>query len=282
MKKLLIKVIAPVLGCMLWLDWQLIHMDTSRERRVNAMRTDRMADLDDSGLDRAAFSLGCLWYAQASFDGAAGVVETVSGFTGGETRNPTYLTAPFGGHADSVLVYYNATTVSYTSLLARFFAYTDPFAKDGQFCDRGTAYRSVVHALTDAQQAAAEAALRVLRRDQGDGGHPLLEVTTAVRRIAAPAATPTPPKKRGGQHPHAGGDRGDAAADSSGAGDSGDDGGAAELFFFAGEEAHQFLHYKQHEKYVALREACGVDRRLRVVRPRIEAVLAFLATTLPA
>jgi peptide-methionine (S)-S-oxide reductase len=78
------------------------------------------------------------------FDELEGVISTVSGYAGGHLGNPTYqdVTAGGSGHAEVVQVTYDPDTVSYATLLEVFWRNVDPFDGGGQFCDRGSSYRT--------------------------------------------------------------------------------------------------------------------------------------------
>ena len=93
----------------------------------------------------ATFAAGCFWHEEALFESIKGVKEAVSGYAGGTTTNPNYGTIEEGntGHAETVNVYYDPTTVSYETLLKVYFAGQDPTQVNGQGNDRGTQYRSI-------------------------------------------------------------------------------------------------------------------------------------------
>ena len=100
---------------------------------------------DLSKYSKAAFASGCFWHTEALFDGMKGVAEAVSGYSGGDTKNPTYEEVITGrtGHAESVMVYYDSTLVSYSTLMKAYFEAQDPTSVNGQGADRGTQYRSI-------------------------------------------------------------------------------------------------------------------------------------------
>ena len=82
---------------------------------------------------------------EESFEKIDGVLEVVSGYSGGITENPTYkeVTAGNTGHFETIEVKYNFDKVSYKELLDFFWRNIDPFDAQGQFCDKGYSYRSV-------------------------------------------------------------------------------------------------------------------------------------------
>ena len=112
----------------------------------------------------ALFAGGCFWCVEASLEKVPGVTSVVSGYTGGKKDKPTYDEVSSGGtgHAESVRVLFDPTKVSYEKLLEAFWHNVDPTSANGQFCDRGTQYRSGVFYLDEAQRKAAEASKKVV------------------------------------------------------------------------------------------------------------------------
>ncbi|WP_349365985.1 MAG: peptide-methionine (S)-S-oxide reductase MsrA [Nitratireductor rhodophyticola] len=106
----------------------------------------------------AIFAGGCFWCVEADFDKVPGVLDTVSGYAGGSTENPTYRNYSSGGHREVVKIDFDDAKVSYDRLLEIFFRSVDPTDAGGQFCDRGESYSTAVYTLDDTQKAAAEKA----------------------------------------------------------------------------------------------------------------------------
>ena len=112
----------------------------------------------------ATFAGGCFWCMEPPFDKIPGVISTTSGYTGGKTENPTYEQVSSGdtGHAEAMQVIYDPTKVTYAQLLAVFWRNIDPHDAGGQFCDRGTQYRTAIFVHNDAQRKEAEESKRAL------------------------------------------------------------------------------------------------------------------------
>lgn len=110
---------------------------------------------------------GCFWCVESDFESLRGVVEVISGYTGGTTESPTYRTIKGSGHYEAVEITYDADIVSYEQLLHAFFRSIDPTDAGGQFCDRGDSHRTAVFVSTPAEQAAAEQAKAQAERDLG-------------------------------------------------------------------------------------------------------------------
>jgi peptide-methionine (S)-S-oxide reductase len=107
---------------------------------------------------KATFAGGCFWCMEAEFEKLPGVVSVTSGYTGGSVKNPTYEQVSSGGtgHAESVEVVFDPTKVTYEKLVEVFWENIDPLTANGQFCDHGEQYRTVIFVHDDAQRRVAE------------------------------------------------------------------------------------------------------------------------------
>ncbi len=119
----------------------------------------------------AYFASGCFWCVEAIFESLKGVEEAVSGYAGGETKNPTYQSIGTGstGHAETVAVYYNPKKVSFETLVTVFFGSHNPTTKNGQHPDYGTQYRSIAFYETAAEKQIILDKIAKLNKDVYDG-----------------------------------------------------------------------------------------------------------------
>ena len=117
-------------------------------------------------LARATFAGGCFWCMEPPYDDLDGVVETLSGFSGGHVSNPAYRDVVRGGtgHREAVQVVFDPEVVDYAELLRVFWRNIDPFDDGGQFCDRGDAYRTAIFAHDDEQMNQARVSLESLEQ----------------------------------------------------------------------------------------------------------------------
>jgi peptide methionine sulfoxide reductase msrA/msrB len=106
----------------------------------------------------ATFAGGCFWCTEADFEKAPGVVKVISGYAGGQKKNPTYEEVSSGttGHVEAVQVYYDPSKVTYQQLLDYFWRHIDPTDGGGQFVDRGAQYRGVIFYQDEEQMRLAE------------------------------------------------------------------------------------------------------------------------------
>src|SRR5687767_14085338 len=112
----------------------------------------------------AVFGGGCFWCVEAVFDELRGVHSVVSGYAGGETKNPTYEQVCGGrtGHAEVIKIEYDPAQISFRDLLAVFFATHDPTTLNRQGNDVGTQYRSAVFYANEEQKQEGAAFIKEL------------------------------------------------------------------------------------------------------------------------
>lgn len=107
--------------------------------------------------EKAIVAGGCFWCVESDFESVPGVIDVVSGYTGGSLQNPTYEN--HDGHYEAVEITFDSEKISYATLIAKFLRSVDVTDAGGQFCDRGSAYRTAIFALDSAQDSAARAAI---------------------------------------------------------------------------------------------------------------------------
>jgi peptide-methionine (S)-S-oxide reductase len=105
--------------------------------------------------EKAILAGGCFWCMESDFEKLPGVIDVVSGFTGGKIKNPTY-NGNHQGHYEAVKITYDPTRVSYQGILDHYWVNIDPFDAKGQFCDKGPSYRSAIFVANEQQRVIAE------------------------------------------------------------------------------------------------------------------------------
>jgi len=106
----------------------------------------------------ATFAGGCFWCSEANFEAVEGVVEAVSGYTGGYVKDPTYQIVCSGssGHYEAVQVFYDPEIISYSELMDIYWGHINPTDAFGQFADRGSQYRTAIFYHNEEQRIIAE------------------------------------------------------------------------------------------------------------------------------
>ena len=115
-------------------------------------------------MDQAVFCGGCFWCTEAVFKRLNGVFTVRSGYTGGFIKNPAYREVCQGrtGHAEGIIIEYDATVVAYSDLLEVFFATHNPTTLDRQGYDVGTQYRSAIFYTNLSQKESAQYYIELL------------------------------------------------------------------------------------------------------------------------
>ena len=108
----------------------------------------------NSNYKKVYFAGGCFWCMEESFDKKKGIIQSISGYSGGHLKNPTYKEVIYKdtGHVETIEITYDPKMTSYKKLLEVFWKNIDPFDKYGQFCDKGKSYRSVIFYKSNSQK----------------------------------------------------------------------------------------------------------------------------------
>jgi len=109
-------------------------------------------------LEKATFAGGCFWCMEPPFEKLEGVVEVISGYTGGSKKDPTYKEVSQGGtgHVEAIQIIYDPSKITYEKLLDVFWMQVDPTDPGGQFVDRGSQYRTAIFYHNSEQKRVAE------------------------------------------------------------------------------------------------------------------------------
>jgi peptide methionine sulfoxide reductase msrA/msrB len=109
-------------------------------------------------LEYATFAGGCFWCMEPPFENLDGVHEVIAGYTGGDTKNPTYAEVSSGktGHYEAIQIRYDPERITYEELLEVYWRQIDPTDAGGQFVDRGTQYRTAIFYHNQRQKELAE------------------------------------------------------------------------------------------------------------------------------
>jgi peptide-methionine (S)-S-oxide reductase len=123
---------------------------------AHAQETNNIQQNDN--IKTAIFAGGCFWCSESDFEKVDGVLKVESGYTGGNTTNPTYEEVSAGntGHIESVKITYDTNIINYEQLLENFWHSIDPTVANRQFCDFGNQYRSAIFYANDIEKSLAE------------------------------------------------------------------------------------------------------------------------------
>jgi peptide-methionine (S)-S-oxide reductase len=134
--------------------------------------------------DTATFANGCFWCSEAIFEELDGVLNATSGYSGGQTENPTYKQVCTGetGHAECLQIVYDPAKISFDQLLKAFWETHDPTTLNRQGADVGTQYRSAVFYHNDEQKQKAEK-YKVALDKSGAFDNPVVTEVTAFSKF---------------------------------------------------------------------------------------------------
>jgi len=123
---------------------------------------------DANSTKTAIFAGGCFWCIESDFEKLAGVIGAESGYTGGSAETADYKTVTYTetGHYEAVEVEYDPNKVSYSELVEYFWKHIDPTDPKGQFCDKGSSYRSAIFYGDEDEKAIVEASLANLKANK--------------------------------------------------------------------------------------------------------------------
>jgi peptide-methionine (S)-S-oxide reductase len=118
----------------------------TENKTATSKEVTRTVDLDNTNLKKAYFASGCFWCVEAIYESVKGVKESISGYSGGHTQNPTYEASNTGntGHAEAVEIIYDPSVVSFKTLVDVYFGSQNITQVNGQGNDRGSQYRSII------------------------------------------------------------------------------------------------------------------------------------------
>ncbi|MEE9148893.1 MAG: peptide-methionine (S)-S-oxide reductase MsrA [Candidatus Tectomicrobia bacterium] len=114
-----------------------------------------LSSVSNAAAEKAVLAGGCFWCMEADFEKLEGVIDVVSGFTGGTVENPTY-NGNHTGHYEAVEITYDPEKVSYKDLLDHYWVNIDPFDARGQFCDKGHSYLSAIFVANEKEKKLAQ------------------------------------------------------------------------------------------------------------------------------
>jgi peptide-methionine (S)-S-oxide reductase len=120
--------------------------------------------VQSADLETTVFAGGCFWCVESDFESVKGVTDAVSGYIGGTADTATYKQIGKGGtgHYEAVKITYDPAIISYAKLVDIFWRSIDATDAGGQFCDRGSSYKSALFALNDEQRNIAESSKKAL------------------------------------------------------------------------------------------------------------------------
>ena len=158
----------------------LVALNVSCQSKTNEMNKEAAAIAQkqtpvkvatENGLEKAYFASGCFWCVEAVYESVKGVQESISGYSGGHTDNPTYEGSNTGltGHAEAVEIIYDASVISFSDLVDVYFGSQNVTQVNGQGPDNGSQYRSIIFYQNAEQKAIIDAKIAEIEKEIGIG-----------------------------------------------------------------------------------------------------------------
>jgi peptide-methionine (S)-S-oxide reductase len=161
------------------LSFALLSLQASCQSNTKNKQVESLAQKEQTpvqveskdGYDRAYFASGCFWCVEAVYESVKGVKESISGYSGGHTDNPTYEDSNTGrtGHAEAVEIIYDSKVVSFNDLVDVYFGSQNITQVNGQGPDHGSQYRSIIFYQNAEQKEIIDAKITDLEKELGEG-----------------------------------------------------------------------------------------------------------------
>ena len=138
-------------------------------------------DTKMNNYETATIGGGCFWCIEAVYERTDGIIDVVSGYAGGKTKNPTYYEVSAGntGHAEVTQITFDPEKISYDDILDLFWKAHDPTTLNSQGADRGTQYRSIILYENNEQKKTTEKSIERLRKS----GYYRRDIVTEVKPL---------------------------------------------------------------------------------------------------
>ncbi len=114
------------------------------------------------GRASAVFAGGCFWCVESDFEKLPGVIDIVSGYSGGRSKNPTYRNYASGGHREAVFIVYDPTQITYAGLVEYLLKHIDPTDRTGSFIDKGLQYTAAIYFASPEEKAEAQRVIKAI------------------------------------------------------------------------------------------------------------------------
>ena len=137
-----------------------------------------------SALEVATLAGGCFWCIEADLEKIKGIHKVISGYTGGDTVNPSYKEVSSGatGHREAVQVFFDSKQISYSQILDVFWRKINPLDEGGQFADRGLQYSTAIFYHNEEQKKQAEKSKKEIQ-EKGPFKKPLVTPILAFKNF---------------------------------------------------------------------------------------------------
>jgi len=145
----------------------LFYNSCAQEKSSGTQQDLQPISVNEKNVHKAYFASGCFWCVEAIYESLIGVTEVTSGYSGGDTNNPTYglVNTKLTGHAETIEVVYNPSEISFSNLLDVYFGSQNIDQINGQGPDRGPQYRSIIFYQNNKQKTIIESKINEIESE---------------------------------------------------------------------------------------------------------------------
>ena len=145
----------------------LFYNSCAQEKSSGTQQDLQPISVNEKNVHKAYFASGCFWCVEAIYESLIGVIEVTSGYSGGDTNNPTYglVNTKLTGHAETIEVVYNPSEISFSNLLDVYFGSQNIDQINGQGPDRGPQYRSIIFYQNNKQKTIIESKINEIETE---------------------------------------------------------------------------------------------------------------------
>ena len=145
----------------------LFYNSCAQEKSSGTQQDLQPISVNEKNVHKAYFASGCFWCVEAIYESLIGVIEVTSGYSGGDTNNPTYglVNTKLTGHAETIEVVYNPSEITFSNLLDVYFGSQNIDQINGQGPDRGPQYRSIIFYQNNKQKTIIESKINEIESE---------------------------------------------------------------------------------------------------------------------
>jgi len=145
----------------------LFYSSCAQKNRNSQLDLDPIS-VNEEDIHKAYFASGCFWCVEAIYESLIGVIEVTSGYSGGDSDNPTYglVNTKLTGHAETIEVVYDPSEISFSNLLDVYFGSQNIDQINGQGPDIGPQYRSIIFYQNNKQKTIIESKIKKIESEK--------------------------------------------------------------------------------------------------------------------
>jgi len=158
------KNIILIIGTLLIIGTVITLLSKNAKQEVSVVEVQSKTEVNEEDIRTVILAGGCFWCVEADMQKLAGVVDVVSGYSGGQSESPTYQNYTAGGHREVVEVEYDSSVVDLGTVIEYFLKHIDPTDSAGSFGDRGVEYSPAIYYADETEKEIAENSIQDIEK----------------------------------------------------------------------------------------------------------------------